>query len=230
MTELRARDRVFITVFPGYGQELRLGQDLDRVLSWLRDYVSAPSPHIGRTGPVCPFVPAALGDNAIRFSFHYGTDGRDPAGLHALLAGELREFDRIAEPPGKAGTSLASLLVVLPDTGPQGWAVMDAAYGGIKEFAVATGLMVGQFHPACDERAVRNPGFPVSRAPLGLFAARRMAPHDILFLHDDAEWFAVYQERFGSHYTRGKVRDPLMRELYSNAVREFAPAIRSIVT
>ena len=230
MTELRARDRVFITVFPGYGHEVRLGQDLERVLGWLHDYVSAPTPHLGRNGPVCPFVPSALGDNAVRSSFYYGVDGRDPRGLHSLLADELREFDRTAAPPSKAGTSLASLLVVLPDTGPEGWVIMDQAYGGIKEFAVATGLMVGQFHPACDERAVRNPDFPVSRAPVGLFAVRRMAPHDILFLHSDPEWFAVYRQRFGSHYTRGKVRDPLMRELYQNAVREFEAANRSIVT
>lgn len=221
MAESLAGDRAFITVFPAYGHELRLGQDLSSVLHWLRDYVSEPSPDIGRAGPVCPFVPSALRDNAVRFSFYYGIDGRNRDELRSLLIDELSEFDKTAAPPNRAGTSLASLVVVLPDTGRDGWSIMDEVYGDLKEFAVGHALMVGQFHPICDERAVRNPAFPVSRSPVGLFAARRMAPHDILFLHSDPQWFGVYQERFGAHFRRGKIRDPLMRELYAQATRTF---------
>jgi heptaprenyl diphosphate synthase len=219
-----AGDRAFITVFPAYGKELRLGQDLSTVLGWLREYVSEPSSQIGRTGPICPFVPSALRDNAVRFSFYYGIDGSNPADVRELLIDELREFDSTAAPASRAGTSLASLLVVLPDTGRDGWAVMDEVYGDLKEFAVGHALMVGQFHPICAEPAVRNPAFPVSRSPVGLFAARRMAPHDILFLHADPQWFGVYQERFGEHFRRGKVRDPFMRQLYAEASGAFGRA------
>jgi hypothetical protein len=221
VSEASARERAFITIFPAYGYELRLGQDLSMVLEWLQNYVAAPSERIGRPGPVCPFVPAALSDNAIRFGFYYGVDGTDPDEVRSLLIDELREFNRTAAPPNRAGTSLSSLVIVLPDTASPGWATMDAVYEDLKEFAVTSGLMVGQFHPDCDERAVRNPAFPVSKSPVGLFAARRMAPHDVLFLHSDPRWFCVYQERFGEHFSRGKVRDPLMRELYWNATRAF---------
>lgn len=229
MSKTPARDRAFITVFPAYGYELRLGPDMATVLGWLNNYVSAPSPHIGRTGPVCPFVPAALNDNAIRFSFYYGISGTDPDEVRSLIVDELREFDRSAAPAGRSGTSLASLLVVLPDTGREGWQVMDEVYADLKAFAVRTGLMVGQFHPECAERAVRNPVYPVSRSPIGLFAARRMAPHDVLFLHDDPHWFGLYQQRFGGHFERGKIRDPLLRDLYWKAVDEFADIERPAV-
>lgn len=221
MTRSPARDRALISVYPADGYESRLGQDLSTVLHWLHDYVSVPSPNIGRSGPVCPFVPAALGDNAVRFSFYYGIDGRDSGELRTVLFDELREFDATAPPPPRSGTSLASLLVVLPDTGQAGWVIMDEVYADVKQFAVGSGLMVGQFHPACDERAVRNPAFPVSRSPVGLFAVRRMAPHDVLFLHDDPHWFGIYRQRFGGHFDKGKVRDPLLRELYWNAIRDF---------
>lgn len=221
MADYSGRDRDLLTVFPASGYESRLDDDLSTVLHWLRSYVSEPSPHLGRHGPVCPFVPAALGDSEIRFSFHYEVDGHDRGRIRSLLVDELHTFDAVAAPPNRAGTSLASLLVVLPDTGEAGWAAMDEVYEDLKEFAVGRGLMVGQFHPVCDERAVRSPAFPVSRSPIGLFAARRMAPHDVLFLHGDRRWFEVYQERFGAHFARGKVRDPLMRELYRSAVRAF---------
>jgi heptaprenyl diphosphate synthase len=214
-----------ITVFPDHGNDERLSRDLSTVVHWLHRYVSEPLPHIGRSGPVCPFVPAALSDDAVRFSFHYGVDGRHPDQLITLLDKELDTFDRTAPPVGRAGTSLASLIIALPDTGQDGWVIMDEIYERLKEIAVGRGLMVGQFHPACDERAVRNPGFRVSRAPIGLFAVRRMAPHDVLFLHGDARWFGVYRERFGTHFSRGKVRDPLMRELYRNAQTPLCPAI-----
>jgi hypothetical protein len=44
-----------------------------------------------------------------------------------------------------------------------------------------------------------------------------MAPHDILFLHRSARWFAQYDLRFGSHFERGRVRDSLLLSLYSQA-------------
>lgn len=219
-------DRALITVSPSSGYELRLGQDLLTVSTWLADYVSQPLPQVGRVGPVCPFVPSALSDRAVRYHFHYQVDGSDPDQIRSLVVDELREFDATAELPGRAGTSLASLLVVLPDTRPTGWNTMDVVYPDLKDFAVGNGLMIGQFHPTCDERAVRNPMFPVSRSPIGLFAARRMAPHDVLFLHGEGRWFDQYQARFGEHFRRGKVRDPLMVELYSSALRKFGDAPR----
>jgi hypothetical protein len=200
----------------------RRERDLSIVSHWLRSYVSAPLPHVGRTGPVCPFVPSALGAGEVRIHLHYGIDGRQPGHLISLVRKELDRFDAEAPPPGRAGTSLASLLVVLPDTGQPGWVIMDEVYGELKAYAVRRGLMIGQFHPACDERAVRNPGFRVSRAPLGLFAARRMAPHDVLFLHRDPRWFASYRERFAGHAEHGKIRDPLMCALYRDASAESA--------
>lgn len=216
-----ARHRETTTVHAPDGREERLDEDLATVVRWLREYVGKPSPDIGRTGPVCPFVPPALDDNAMRFSFHYQQDCLDTGRLRDLLVEELRHFDETAALPGKAGTSLASLLVVFPDAGAPGWAAIDEVYPAMKEFAVDNGLMVGQFHPNCDERAVRNPLFPVSRSPIGLLAVRRLAPHDVLFLHSDKRWFDVYEQRFGAHLRAGKVRDALMQELHANALERF---------
>jgi hypothetical protein len=70
--------------------------------------------------------------------------------------------------------------------------------------------------------AVRNHAFPVSRAPIALFAIRHMAPHDLLFLHDRREWFASYQRRYAGHITSGRVRDPFLRELYNQALRRHS--------
>jgi heptaprenyl diphosphate synthase len=198
-----------------------LENDLATVHTWLRDYVSRPAPAMGRTGPVCPFVPPALSAGAMRFRFHYGLDGLDKAVLTALVTESLHEFQMTTDPPGRSGSSLASALIVLPDAVPGGWKVIDDVYAELKELAVQLGLMIGQFHPACDERSVRNGLFAVSRSPVALFAVRHMAVHDVLFLHGQSSWFEAYHLRFARHFQDGRVRDPLMRDLFAEAGHRF---------
>jgi heptaprenyl diphosphate synthase len=201
------------------------GEEDDRavLLRWLRSYISRPSADLGRRGPICPFVPAALDVDAVRFRFRPEVDGRDRGQLRSVLLQEITAFHAEVAPPDGSGRSLASLLVVLPRTGPTGWVALDQLHRELKHVAVQQGLMIGQFHPACDERAVRNPNFPVSRAPVALLAIRHMAPHDLLFLHDQPAWFAAYRQRFPTHMTSGRVRDPLLNELYEAAVRRHGP-------
>lgn len=207
-------------VQPAQGNEQRADEDLATVLEWLRDYVSKPSPHLGRRGAVCPFVPPALNAAAVRLSFHYDTNA-DPDLIRSVLLTELLQFHGTAEPPGSSGTSLASLLAVFPHADPAGWAVIDRVHGDLKDIAVANGLMIGQFHPACVTSAVRNPSFAVSRSPIALVAIRHMAPHDVLFLHDRREWFEAYHGRFGRYFGSRRVRDMRMCQLYDEAVRKY---------
>ncbi|MFD3694920.1 DUF6875 domain-containing protein [Streptomyces sp. NPDC058646] len=210
----RARtDRPWIRVSPPQPRE-RVDRDLGRIDEWLRGYVGRAHPKLGRSGPVCPFVPPALGDHAVQLSLRYEIDGRDDALLHRALEAEMEDFVRVARPVATSGTSLESRVVALPDTGPDGWRTLDREYEALKDKAVDSGLMIGQFHPDCDERAVRNPAFRVSIAPLGVLAIRRMAPHDVLFLHDRRTWFGTYDRLFRSHYQRGRIRDPLLRRLH----------------
>lgn len=195
----------------------RLGSDFTMVHEWLREYISKPA-EVGRNGPVCPFVPPALREYAIEFVFRYDVDATDDDVTRAALLDELVEFDATATPISKAGSSLASRLIIMPLADREGWRRIDRIYESMKDHAVRAHLMIGQFHPDCDERAIRNDAFPVSRSPLALVAVRRMAPHDVLFLHDRKPWFNHYREKFRTHIERGKIRDALMLELYANAV------------
>jgi heptaprenyl diphosphate synthase len=209
-----------IKVLPQRPRDGRLDRDMSTVLGWLRNYVGAPSARIGRPGPVCPFVPGALNAGAIRFSFHYGVDACDAGELLRLVSAELREFKETSEPPKSSGISLDSLLIVLPDAAGEGCRRIDESYGALKNVAVCAGLMIGQFHPACAEPAVRNPAFPVSRSPIALYAVRHMAPHDALFLHAERDWFEKYRMRFGSHTLRLRT-DPFIHEVYRRAQARY---------
>ena len=97
-------------------------------------------------------------------------------------------------------------------------------YETLKDAAVARGLMVAQFHPNCDVRAVRNEGFRVATSPMAAIAIRRMAPHDILFLDASAERFHEYEHRFNHHYQQGRIHDPLLMQKYRATHEKYAVA------
>ncbi|MHC8505367.1 DUF6875 domain-containing protein [Pseudonocardia artemisiae] len=185
--------------------------------AWLREYVSSADRRIGRSGPVCPFVPHALAQHALQTDIRYDITGCSESELTDELRAEICEFAAAGRPAHSAGVLLESRLVAMPCVDADGWERLDAAYGHLKDVAVGLGLMVGQFHPRCDERAVRNPDFRVSVAPVAMLAIRHMAPHDILFLHRYERWFKEYDSRFRSHFQRGRIRDPLLLSLYSSA-------------
>jgi hypothetical protein len=185
--------------------------------AWLREYVSVADRRVGRSGPVCPFIPRALAEHAVEIRIRYDIDGSSEPELDDELRAEIREFGEAGRPPPNSGVLLESRLIVMPRMGRAGWDCLDTVYEYLKNVAVESGLMVGQFHPRCDERAVRNPDFRVSVAPVAMLAIRHMAPHDILFLNRSGQWFKEYDLRFGSHFQRGRIRDPLLLSLYSEA-------------
>ena len=185
--------------------------------AWLREYVAVGDRRVGRSGPVCPFVPHALAQRAVRTDIRCDITGSSESELIDALGAEISEFAAAGRPPRSTGVLLDSRLVVMPRMDAEGCERLDAVYDHLKDFAVARGVMIGQFHPHCDERAVRNPDFRVSVAPVALLAIRYMAPHDILFLHRSEQWFKEYDAHFRSHFERGRIRDSLMLSLYSKA-------------
>jgi hypothetical protein len=185
--------------------------------AWLREYVAVGDRRVGRSGPVCPFIPRALDQHALDARIRYDINGSSEPDLRNQLRTEISEFGDADRPPHRSGVILQSRLIIMPQLGPEGWECLDAAYGHLKNFAVELGLMIGQFHPRCDERAVRNPDFRVSVAPVAMLAIRHMAPHDILFLHRSERWFKEYDSRFRSQFERGRIRDSLLLSLYGSA-------------
>lgn len=183
------------------------------VREWVDEYLTMPHSQIGRKGAVCPFVgPARAAGTLVvrRWPLRPGAGDAELDAVVDRMTATFRTERWFAE-----NTALHTLVVVLD--GLTDWAALDRAQAAAKPGLVEQGLMLGQFHPLCDERAARNPGFRVSRSPLPLLALRHMAYHDILFLHGRPEWFAAYRARFGGHYASRCHVDPLFADLYAEA-------------
>jgi hypothetical protein len=184
--------------------------------NWLKDYVSRPNDLIGRSGAVCPFVLPSLRAGSLELRVRPVGPAPTSATISRMLLRALDEFDLIEW--GGSNLALRSLLVVMPDLAPEEYQLLDDAHVEVKPAAVHRGMMIGQFHPLCQEPAARNPEFPVNQSPVPLVAIRPMALHDILFLTGEKAWFDEYRQRFGSHFgPRRDALDPLFVELFENA-------------
>ncbi|GAB0102099.1 hypothetical protein JMUB6875_10660 [Nocardia sp. JMUB6875] len=189
----------------------------ETVSRWLRDCVGRPHPALGREGPVCPFVIPAIRAGMLSVRQHRWQGAPEISRMTGLIETILDRFDAAA--PDTRPGDLRTLVVPVIGLPESAWRLIDDGHRRTKSRVAARGFMLGQFHPACTAPAVHNPVFPVNRAPYPLFAVRRMALHDILFLHDDPTWFELYRRRFGHRYHGSGRVSPQLRELYSAAAR-----------
>ncbi len=173
-----------------------------QILDWARDYLSSEHegirrPHGSQT--VCPFVPGSLKGDCFYIVFHPEVSKHPEKLIEQILLGYISEFDTLWPFEDKDDQRKA-LLVVFPGLDTRQTKVLDKVHQRLKSKFVQEGLMIGQFHPNCDERAFFNPEFRVSVCPVPLIAIRNMSVHDVLFLKDNAVWFAKFNILFGHKF------------------------------
>jgi hypothetical protein len=200
-------------------KHIELEKTVELVEQWMHDYVRKPNMEIGRRGPVCPFVEPS--QRADLCEIRVRLLGPTPSAMlvEEMLRCALDEFDQL--PWRGSNRTLRALLVVLPDIPLDRLHLLDEAHVRVKPECVRRGLMIGQFHSQCDERAARNPAFRVSLSPVPIVAIRSMAVHDVLFLRGHLEWFEEYVKRFGARYRNARGPDELFVELYEKACAEY---------
>lgn len=184
---------------------LRLAADLpvlERVAAWCEEFLCRPHPDLGRGGSVCPFLPRALALNRIGFTV-VRTQGRTVEDIDATIAAYRTVFLETG-PTSGPGTLDKAILVILPDVSEEDApVVVDETHRRLKGDFVASGLMIGKFHPRSDQGGLHNPGFRPLRSPVPLLAIRHMVDSDLPFLNrvDDpvperVKFLEAYGERF----------------------------------
>lgn len=180
---------------------------------WIAQFVMKPHEQLGREGAVCPFIQPSLKSDA----FLLDNWTVEPAAtIDDLVASVNFLADTFeAHQWESRNRTLHTMVVVLDGLAPERFHILDDVHALAKPGLVKRGLMLAQFYPDCDERAVRNPDLRIARSPVPMLAMRRMALHDVLFLDSDPEWFAAYEKRFAIRYQRGSVPDPAFKEAFA---------------
>lgn len=201
---------------------------LAQTLAWIRSFLAQPHPDLGRSGPVCPFTPTALSLDTIWLA-EVGDATLDFARIRELLGEYRRRF--LAAEPRDAGSINKAVLVVFPNLGANGSAIIDEVQFALKPDFVESGLMLGEFHATNRSPGLRNPAFFPLRSPVPMLAIRHIVETDLPFLRRPSDpparraaYARAYLRQLGSRVTRNNFEQAVEilveAELQLRAARE----------
>jgi len=170
---------------------------LHAVAGWITSFVNKPHEDLGREGPVCPFVPAALERKLLWFAPEQLRDGGVPEVLE-LMDGYKRLFLE-TDPTDGDDAGYKAIVVVFTDL-PAGRA--QAIFDGVLEqLALSSyaedGVIFGPFYVGNEGTALYNPAFRPFQSPVPFLFVRTTVVSDWKFFLDEDAWLDLWAHRFG---------------------------------
>ena len=162
-----------------------------QLLKWVREFIGAPHPDLGRTGSICPFVPGALILDTIWFA--EVTDAEPTLDGIGRMIREYRNVFLTTEPSKPPASIDKAFLVAFPTLvarGAEGIALIDRVQYLLKPYFVDQGMMLGEFHLLNESPGLRNPDFRPLRSPVPMLAIRLMVESDLPFMTRDKYSYA----------------------------------------
>ena len=166
--------------------------DLKPIVNYITDFLSKPHESLGRSGDVCPFTQKAMNLGAIFFR-KYEHPVTSTQELSALVSdmGNFFKSKLIADDEYKC------VLTVFTNMKSEQYYFIDTVQEIHKVDFVKEGLMLGQFHPLCEEAGLWSQAFRPLKSPLPMLAVRHMAKTDIAFLYHNDDYLSSYKNKFG---------------------------------
>lgn len=180
---------------------------LAKTVEWMRRFLARPHPDLGRSGPVCPFVPGAIAQDTIWLAaVPYGRDEAD-AIIDAI--GRYRDLFLELEPKSGDAAIMKAIVIVFPNVALEDAGVIDDVQSALKARFVGSGLMIGEFHERNEGPGLRNENFRPLRSPIPSLAIRHMVESDLPFLDRTlyspeirADFIRSYLRRLGASMSR----------------------------
>jgi hypothetical protein len=187
------------------GELARRDLDALRTLAdWIRTYVARPNEEIGRPGPVCPFVPAALERGKLWLAPEQVAD-RDASDVVELMDGYRRLF--LGGDPVEGEDVIVVAFTDLPADRAQD--VFDDVLDHLSTPSyVEDGVVYGPFHERFEGTAIYNSSFRPFRSPVPFLFVRYGVVSDWKFFLDN-DFFGLWARRYGEaavHELAGELR------------------------
>lgn len=187
---------------------------------WIREFLASPNAQLGRTGPVCPFVPLAIRFDTILIA-SVPAPKTSEWGLEALQSAVRQEKSEFHSIPLAAAehSRFRAILLVFPWVSNSLEAnAIDQTQRELKLEFVEEGLMLGEFHEWNVTPGLHNQDFKPLRSPVPLLALREMVEQDLPFLHrptDSPElriglleaYLRVFQKKLAPEYRERALRE-----------------------
>ena len=170
---------------------------LRAVADWINTFVAKPHKDLGRTGPVCPFVPGALERQTLWLVPEHVAD-RDVREVVELVSDYKRLFLRTEPTDGKDADYKVIVIVFtdLPADRAQG--LFDSV---LEQLALPSyaddGILFGPFYEGNEGTALYNTGFRPFQSPAPFLFVRNGVVSDWKFFLDSDEWLDLWARRYG---------------------------------
>ena len=170
---------------------------LRAVKAWLDDFITKPHKDLGRSGTVCPFVPASLQRRTLFLAAEHISD-LDAPGVAELMQGYRRLLLKTA-PPGPDDAMYSTIIVVFPNVpAEQARQVFGDVLGQIGEAAFEDdGIIFGPFFEGNDGTAIYNSDFRPFQSPVPFIFVRYTVVSDWKFFVDDDAAVDRWARHFG---------------------------------
>src|SRR5262245_17276190 len=170
---------------------------LHAVADWIKTFVAMPHRDLGRAGPVCPFVPAALERKILWLAPERIAD-RSVADVVELINGYKKLFLDAQSVDGD-GLNYKSLVVVFTDlSADRTKDLFDDVLGRLAVPSSAEdGLVLGGFYESNEGTALYNSSFRPFTAPVPFLLIRHTVVSDWKFFLDKEDWFRLWARRHG---------------------------------
>jgi hypothetical protein len=167
---------------------------LTQIAVWSRDYLSAGNPDLGRDGPVCPFTQPSIKKQL----YYIATPqvGADSGDIYSAVLQFRDWYDAMGKEMEQSRRNLLTFLIPLPDVDLESAEMLDELQNKLKNDFVRDGLMIGQFHPKCEQGGLWNEDFRPLRCPVPMLVIRVMVLYDLPFLMDDEVHVDAYLANF----------------------------------
>ena len=185
---------------------------LREILCWSQSYLLHPHPLLGRDGPVCPFTKPSLAKQL--FFIATPEHGRDLSRIKERVQRLRQMYASFILTQDEASRNFLTFLIPLPDFDLSDAGPLDDLQGQLKNDFVKQGLMIGQFHPKCEQQGLWNEEFRPLKCAIPLLAIRVMVLYDLPFLMETHDHLDAYLATFAREIPP-KVRGQLVSRLYA---------------
>jgi hypothetical protein len=177
------------------------GSDVDAlraVAEHIKRFVAVPNSGLGRSGPVCPFVPGALDRRTLWLAAETVAGRRTPE-IAELIKGYQKLF-LDAHPAGADDAISRAFVVVFTDLPADrageffGDLLADLAVPSYE----ADGFVMGGFYEGNEGTAIYNSDFQPFISPVPFLLMRQGVLSDWKFFLDDNDWLDRWALRFGT--------------------------------
>jgi hypothetical protein len=175
---------------------------LIEIQNWIKGFLARHHVDLGRTGPVCPYVPHALKSDAIKMAVIH-TENNSLQEIAEIVTHYRQIFLQEAARKEQDLKIYQAFLLIFPDIHQdEAGDIIDHVQRQLKPFFVELGLMLGEFHQRTESVGLHSSKFRPLRSPIPLLAIRFMSEFDLPFLqsphnpHLRIRYLEIYLQRF----------------------------------